>query len=146
MPTERELTATEREELELAAQQALAMLESAPTELEAMVVALEARVLQLRPDGVPPDADLFELGALLAACFEMGLGWELIEVTWEAGTVALAVAEMDRSVCVLPFHAVGQLFYEPTLPTALLRTFQRLAAGERPPGGVRGAFAVLLPT
>lgn len=146
MPSERELNPTERAELELAAQQGMEQLEGEPSELEAIVAALEARILGLRPAGVPSEDELFELGALLAACFEMGLGWELVEVTWEAGTVALAVTEMNRSVAILPFHAVGQLFYEPKLAPTLLRSFQRLSTGERPPGMARGTYAVLLPT
>ncbi|MCA9573307.1 MAG: hypothetical protein KC656_35970, partial [Myxococcales bacterium] len=64
-------------------------------------------------------------------------------VTWDEGLTAIAAVEMDRSLAILPFHAVDAVLAN--APAALASTFARLETGERPPGLTRGAYAVLLP-
>lgn len=142
MPTERTLSTAEREELQEAAQNAAASLPEEAITPASMVEALVARVRRpgKRRD---PEKELFECGALLAACLEMGLGWELIEVTFSDALTALAVVEMDRSLAILPFLAITAYADGQDLP--IVESYTRLAAGERPPDLTRRGYAVLLP-
>lgn len=142
---ERELADDEREELQEAASRALEKLGVGVEDLSAVLEAVEQRIVARRVVKGSRDEEAFELGALVGAIYEMGLGWELVERSWPTGLVALAVCEMDRSLAILPFLAVSALFDATGEVPALRSTFDRLATGERPPGLTRGTVAVLLP-
>lgn len=145
MPTERELTDEEREELQEAASGALEQLEIEGDGLEGLVAALEAHIVAARQVPRRDEDAIFGLGALFGGLLEGALGWELVELTWDEGLVAVAAVELDRSLVILPFHAVDALFGRPGQEPVLASTLTRLTSGERPPGLARDGYAVLLP-
>ena len=142
---ERELRDDERTELQDAASAAIAALGVGVDDFSALLGALEARVNERRASSDDWETEAIELGALVAAVYEMGLGWEMVELSWPTGVTEYAVVEMDRSLAILPMLAVAVLFEAPDRKPELRSTFDRLATGERPPGLERGKVAVLLP-
>ncbi|MCB9674739.1 MAG: hypothetical protein H6737_06455 [Alphaproteobacteria bacterium] len=143
-PDERVLTDDERDEIHEGAVAALEALGIEPDDPAALVHALERHVLARRMVRSDHDEEVFRMGALYAHLLEEVLGWEIVELVWPTIT-AMAVAPMDRSLAILPFLAVAGVFDRPGDPALLASTFDRLAAGERPPGLARGGYAVLLP-
>jgi hypothetical protein len=141
MPTERPLTEDERTEIEAAAGDAIAAHAPDGGDLVDLIRAVERAATS---KALKTDEDVFAAGALVAGCFEMGLGFELVEVDFDGKLTALAVVELDRSLAILPFHAIDQVMRAG--PADLLSTtYARLESGERPPGLARRGYAVLVP-
>lgn len=143
--TERELDEDEQVELQEAAAAVIERLEPEEEGVVGLTRALEARILARRLATRVDEEEVFRCGALFAGLLQGALGWDLVELDWSGSLTAVAAVELDRSLVVLPFHAVDQLFARTDLPPALASTLERLEAGERPPGLTRNGYAVLLP-
>ncbi len=145
MPTERPLSDDERSELSEAAQRGLRRLADTGDDPASWLGPLEAHIEGRRRAPRGRDEEAFELGAVFAAVLELVVGWELVELSWKSGLVAIGAVEMDRSLVILPFHAVAELFERPSTQGVLDVSVRRLAGGERPRDLRRDGFAVLLP-